>query len=409
MAAHSDDPNDLESRLDYDESDDLDIPEQANKHPEHDRADFHEFLSSLQKTMSTQTALLSILVAERQDEKRTNTSSVPASASSSKRQKYDSNDTQPQVGLQDIAAETATTNASEEATNNASEEATNSVSESDNEQHTSEQNDDRLSVHGDEHDPDLAGSMSEDEDNTSLLTKIGESLCPTEDHGPQVIEKLSQLVNTKFVMDLDLEKRKQLSEKYKTPKNCEALYVPRVNPEIWGKLNPTTKQRDIKMSTLQDLLLRVSNAVIISLNTLLDCREKRSIPDYKSVMSNLIDCIASIALIGHVHKELSFKRRDQIRPSLTNEFKPACSRNNKIEKSLFGDDLSKVLQDLRATSKVVNNLTHMPTSGKPRSSANYNSASTSRPHFLPHQGGAITLPGPIDHTGKIKAQQRRSS
>ncbi|CAB3992378.1 Hypothetical predicted protein [Paramuricea clavata] len=229
--------------------------------------------------MSTQTALLSILVAERQGEKRANTSSVTASASSSKRQKYDSNDTQPQVGLQDVAAETATTNASEEATNSASEEATNSVSESDNEQHTSEQNDDRLSVHGDEHDPDFAGSMSEDEDNTSLLTKIGESLCPTEDHGPQVIEKLSQLVNTKFVMDLNLEKRKQLSEKYKTPKNCEALYVPRVNPEIWGKLNPTTKQRDIKMTTLQDLLLRVSNAVIISLKTLLDCREKRSIPD----------------------------------------------------------------------------------------------------------------------------------
>ncbi|CAB4039209.1 Hypothetical predicted protein, partial [Paramuricea clavata] len=277
MAAHSDDPNDLESRLDYDESDDLDMLEQANKDPEHDKADFRE--------------------------KRANTSSVTASASSSKRQKYDSKDTQPQVGfIQDIAAETATTNASEKATNNASEEATNSVSESDNEQHTNEQNDDRLSVHGDEHDPDFVGSMSEDEDNTSLLTKIGESLCLTEDHGPQVIKKLSQLVNTKFVMDLDLKKRKQLSEKYKTPKNCEALYVPRVNPEIWGKLNPTTKQRDIKMSTLQDLLLRVSNAVIISLNTRLDCREKRSIPDYKSVMSNLIDCIA---LIGHVHKELS--------------------------------------------------------------------------------------------------------
>ncbi|CAB4017074.1 Hypothetical predicted protein [Paramuricea clavata] len=262
MTAHSDDPNDLESRLDYDESDDLDMLEQANKDPEHDRADLNSVI-------------------------------VHFSGRSF---------------IQDIAAETATTNASEEATNNASEEATNSVSESDNEQHTSEQNDDRLSVHGDEHDPDLAGSMSEDEDNTSLLTKIGESLCPTEDHGPQVIEKLSQLVNTKFVMDLDLEKRKQLSEKYKTPENCEALYAPRVNPEIWGKLNPTTKQRDIKMSTLQDLLLRVSNAVIISLNTLLDCREKRSIPDYKSVMSNLIDCIA---LIGHVHKELSFKRRDQ--------------------------------------------------------------------------------------------------
>jgi hypothetical protein len=116
------------------------MSEQTNKDPEHDKADFHEFLSSLQTTMSTQTALLSILVAERQGEKRANTSSVTASASSSKRQKYDSNDTQPQVGLQDKFAETATTNASEEATTiHASEEATNSVSESDNEQHVSEQ------------------------------------------------------------------------------------------------------------------------------------------------------------------------------------------------------------------------------------------------------------------------------
>jgi hypothetical protein len=315
----------------------------------------------------------------------------------------DSNDTQPQVGLQDKAAETATTNAPEEATINASGEATNSVSESDNEQHTSEQNDDRLSVHGDDHDPDLAGPMSEDEDNTSLLTKIGESLCPTEDHGPQVIEKLAQLVNTKFVMDLDLEKRKQLSEKYKTQKNCEALYVPRVNPEIWGKLNPITKQRDIKMSTLQDLLLRVSNAVIISLNTLLDCGEKRSIPDYKSVMSNLIDCIA---LIGHVHKELSFKRRDQIRPSLTNELKPACSRNNKIHKSLFGDDLSKVLQDLRATSKVVNNLTHMPNSGKSRSSADHNSTSTSTPSFFTASGEG-PLPSPTQSIIPVKSRPNK--
>ena len=197
-----------------------------------------------------------------------------------------------------------------------------------------------MSLHGQDNDPELCIPVSEDEDNTSLLTKIDEALGPSEHHGPQVNEKLSQLVNTKFVMDLDLEKRKQLSEKYKTPKNCEALFVPTVNPEIWGKLIATSKHRDIKMSNLQDLLIRVSNAIIMSTDTLLDCRAKKLIPDYKYIMSSLMDCVA---LIGHVHKELSYKRRDQLRPNLSNEFKPACSHSNKVEKSLFGDDLSKVV------------------------------------------------------------------
>ena len=216
----------------------------------------------------------------------------------------------PCIGLTNTASEKATTSASREAPHSASEKANSYVSELDNDGHSNELNeDDQLSLHGEENDPDFSGSASDEEDNTSLLTKIDEALASSEDHGPQVNEKLSQLVNAKFVMDLDLEKRKQLSDKYKTPKNCDVLFVPTVNPEIWGKLNPISKQRDIKMSNLQDLLIRVSNTIIISTDTLLDCRAKKLTPDYKTIMSNLMDCVA---LIGHVHIELSYKRRDQL-------------------------------------------------------------------------------------------------
>ena len=377
MSASSHDINDIEEVLDYEDGNPS--TERTNESSEPDTSSFKDLLYSLQQNMTAQTAMLSTLVAERRGEKRTSSSDA---ASSSKRRKHHN---VPRMGYTEKASEEARTSASKEATHSASEKANSSVSESDNDEHSNESNDDRLSIHGQSNDTEFnTGSVSEVEDNTNLLTEIDQALGPSEDHGPQVNEKLSQLVNTKFVMELDLEKRKQLSEKYKTPKNCEALFVPKVNPEIWGKLNAISKQRDIKMSNLQDLLIRVSNSIVMSTNTLLDCRATKSTPDYKTIMSNLMDCVA---LIGHVHKELSFKRRDQLRPNLSNDFKPACSRSNKVEKSLFGDDLSKVVQDLKTTSKVVNNITNVSHNGKSRSSGvGNNSNYAPRANFLSRPG-----------------------
>ena len=67
------------------------------------------------------------------------------------------------------------------------------------------------------------------------------------------------------------------------------------------------------MSVLQDTLLKVSSAIIVTVDDLLGHREKKTSPNYKTLIPRLTD---SIALIGHVHKELSFKRRDAIRPFL---------------------------------------------------------------------------------------------
>ena len=65
------------------------------------------------------------------------------------------------------------------------------------------------------------------------------------------------------------------------------------------------------MSVLQDTLIRVSRAVVITVEDLLSHREKKTSPNYRSLIPKLTDSVAS-----HLNKELSFKRRDAIRPYL---------------------------------------------------------------------------------------------
>ena len=190
-----------------------------------------------------------------------------------------------------------------------------------------------------------------------------------------VSERLAKLVNEKFTLDFDLQKRKSIMENYKTPKNCNQLFSPKVNPEIWGRLQSSVKRTDIKSSVLQDILLSVSSAIINAMEALLESKEKKALPNYKALLSNLTD---PIALLGHVHKERSFNRRDALRYHLNPEFGQACSRVVKPSGFLFGDDLSKTIQDIWATNKVVNTVSQ-------GTSANHES-----PRFKTHQAYQTT-------------------
>eukprot|EP00794_Sanderia_malayensis_P020798 gene20798-22838_t len=193
--------------------------------------------------------------------------------------------------------------------------------------------------------------------NTDLLTTLDNLLLPSDETGPPISEQLAQILSQKYNAEFDMEKRKEIMTKYKLPKNCDTILVPRVNNEIWGKLNVNARRNDLKMSALQDTLLRVTSALAISADDLLTAREKGTPPDYPQLIAKFIDLVA---LIGHVNKEISYKRRDMLRPNLNNDFKQACAREIKPGKFLFGDDLPQVVQQLRATSKIVQTVNASP-------------------------------------------------
>ena len=92
-------------------------------------------------------------------------------------------------------------------------------------------------------------------DNDNLLSSIAQNLSAQEQTGPLISDKLAKIINSKLTEDFGFRKLKETLSKYKRPQNCEAMYVPKVNNEMWQKMKLFAKKADIKMANLQDTLL----------------------------------------------------------------------------------------------------------------------------------------------------------
>jgi len=94
-----------------------------------------------------------------------------------------------------------------------------------------------------------------DSDNASLLSAISSSLSCSQDTGLTIASGLAELVNGRFNAEYSIYKRKEILQKYKKPSNCDNVLVPKVNKEIWSKLQANAKRLDIRTSALQDTLV----------------------------------------------------------------------------------------------------------------------------------------------------------
>ena len=90
-----------------------------------------------------------------------------------------------------------------------------------------------------------------DEEEDTLLDEIVQSMNKTEKTDAKISEKLEKIVENRWFNKLSDGQLKEKTEKYLRPANCDNLITPKVNPEIWERLDRQTRGRDFKLSTLQ--------------------------------------------------------------------------------------------------------------------------------------------------------------
>ena len=87
-----------------------------------------------------------------------------------------------------------------------------------------------------------------DEEEDTLLDEIVQSMNETD---AKISEKLEKIVENRWFNKLSDGQLKEKTEKYLRPANCDNFITPKVNPEIWERLDRQTRGRDFKLSTLQ--------------------------------------------------------------------------------------------------------------------------------------------------------------
>ncbi|XP_064648772.1 uncharacterized protein LOC135500983 [Lineus longissimus] len=190
-------------------------------------------------------------------------------------------------------------------------------------------------------DDDHPAEYNEESEDDDPFSSIADEVVETEKCGPELGATLAKIINKRFwePTALDLIKEKQAN--YAKPKNCEALTVPQVNPELRRKLSKELKNQDKGLGFCQKDLVKGSIAVAQATQEIskLISKDKR-----EPIIRKLTD---ALALFGHSNYSLSMRRRELIKPGLKAKYAGLTSETVPLTKNLFGDEIEKTLKKRR--------------------------------------------------------------
>ena len=190
-----------------------------------------------------------------------------------------------------------------------------------------------------------------DEEEGTLLDEIVQSMNKTENTDAKISEKLAKIVENRWLSKLSDGQLKEKTEKYLRPTNCDNFITPKVNPEIWERLDRQTRGRDFKLSTLQSTTTKVGYICTKATEFLSQARRENKSPDIEQLIRMHTDALGPL---GHISFEISKRRRDAIRPNLNKEYATLCASHVPITKMLVGDELQTQLNHIRASNKISN-------------------------------------------------------
>ncbi|XP_046563321.1 uncharacterized protein LOC124272211 [Haliotis rubra] len=156
-------------------------------------------------------------------------------------------------------------------------------------------------------------SKSGDKDNydesdvANLVSELKSFFEDSKETSTDVRSELASTVSDGIRNNVNMKKLKVIMDKYKRPRNCEALIVPAVKEEL-------------DVSAMGNTSVNIKDLLVKSMDT--------------------------IRLMSGAISELNKRRRDGFKPDLSGPYKRLCSTKITTSKWLFGDDLGKKIKEI---------------------------------------------------------------
>lgn len=162
--------------------------------------------------------------------------------------------------------------------------------------------------------------------------------------GPQISQKLAEIINSGMRAKPNDAALDKLIEKFPIPENCDNLVVPKTNPLIWDKISQPARMHDNSVQKQQRLLIHALIPVIRVVDNLLQSNAGGGKPVSGDILSPLMD---TIRMLVSLFMKLCQSRRESIKGNLHAPFTKLCSVDQPVSKDLlFGDEVTKNIKDI---------------------------------------------------------------
>ena len=185
-----------------------------------------------------------------------------------------------------------------------------------------------------------------------ILDEISVQHVAAEKLGKSINNKVAGIVNSLFANKQKEDKINKIIEEQARPENCPNLFVKTCNEEIWRSImSIDDRKKDKQFQKVLSCVMSATLANVEVANLLVDFHEKNEIrQSYKTLQKKAID---SVALLAHACAELNQIRRCNIKPRLPSETQVIAHTAPLDSKDLFGPDVTKQLQNIKTTTKVL--------------------------------------------------------
>ena len=175
--------------------------------------------------------------------------------------------------------------------------------------------------------------------------------------GADIDSQLADIVDTLLTSRLPEDKLKEKLSLRIRPGNCASLVATRVNPEIWDKLAPATRSRDVRSQRIQNDTSQGMIAVTEAANTLVRGTRAGETISPGSLTETVKTLVDSLALFGHANQEINQRRRDDQKSDLNQAYKSIGKMDKCHPSLLYGDDLANRVKSINDTNRVAQSLT----------------------------------------------------